>query len=219
MPLVRPFLAVTLCGIAAASSFALPAQAQQVFRIVGPDGKVTFSDKPPVESSAKVAPVGRAAAVSGATTAGLPFELQQIASKYPVTLYTSNDCNPCAAGRAFLTSRGIPFTERTVTTAEDVQALQRIAGDKSIPLLTVGGQQLRGYSNSDWGQFLDAAGYPARSLLPTTWRNPPASALVAVQRPPAAAAATQPENEPVVRRAPESSPPASSSDNPAGIKF
>lgn len=218
MLLVRPLLAIALCGIATAASFTVPAQAQQVFRIVGPDGKVTFSDKPPLESNAKVAPVVRMPAGGGAAP-GLPFELQQTASKYPVTLYTSNDCNPCAAGRAYLTSRGIPFTERTVTSPEDVQALQRIAGEKAIPLLTVGGQQLRGYSNSEWSQFLDAAGYPARSLLPTAWRNPPASALVAVQRPPAAATAAQPENEPVVRRAPESSPPESSSDNPAGIKF
>lgn len=219
MPFIRPFLAITLCSIAAAATFALPAQAQQVFRIVGPDGKVTFSDKPPVESSAKVAPVVRMPATGGATAAGLPFELQQIASKYPVTLYTSNDCSPCAAGRAFLTSRGIPFAERTVITPEDVQALQRIAGEKSMPLLTVGGQKLRGYSNSEWGQFLDAAGYPARSVLPTAWRNPPASALVAMQKPPAAPTAAPAESEPVVRRAPESSTPESSGDNPAGIKF
>ena len=218
MSLVRPFLAVTLSGLAAAASLSLSAQAQQVFRIVGPDGKVTFSDKPPLESTVKVAPVVRMPAGAGAP-AGLPFELQQIASKYPVTLYTSNDCNPCAAGRAYLTGRGIPFVERTITSPEDVQALQRIAGEKSIPLLTVGGQQIRGYSNSEWSQFLDLAGYPAKSALPTAWRNVPASALVAVQRPPVAAKAAQPDNEPVVRRAPESSPPESSANNPAGIKF
>ena len=220
MPQVRPFLAITLCGLAAAASLSLPAQAQQVFRIVGPDGKVTFSDKPPLESTAKVAPVVRMPAAAGASaSAGLPFELQQIASKYPVTLYTGNDCNPCTAGRAYLTGRGIPFVERTVSSPEDVQALQRIAGEKSIPLLTVGGQQIRGYSDSEWSQFLDLAGYPAKSVLPTAWRNPAASALVAVQRPPVAAKAAQPDNEPVVRRAPESSPPESSADNPAGIKF
>ena len=69
MPLVRPFLAITLCGLAAAASFGLPAQAQQVFRIVGPDGKVTFSDKPPLESSAKVAPVVRMPAGGGGEAA------------------------------------------------------------------------------------------------------------------------------------------------------
>ncbi len=218
MPLARPFLAIALCGMATAALFTVPALAQQVFRIVGSDGKVTFSDKPPLDSNARAAPVIRMPA-GGAPAPGLPFELQQTASKYPVTLYTSPDCNPCAAGRSYLTNRGIPFTERTVTSAEDIQALQRIAGEKAIPILTVGGQQIRGYSNTEWSQFLDLAGYPAKSVLPTAWRNPPASALVAVQRPTAAATAAQPENEPVVRRALESRPPESSSDNPAGIKF
>ena len=217
MFLVRPFLALTLCGIAAAASFALPAQAQQVFRIVGPDGKVTFSDKPPLESTAKVAPVGRAQASGGAPD-GLPFALQQPVSKYPVTLYTGRDCNPCGAGRAYLTSRGIPFTERTVTSPQDVEALQRLAGSKSIPMLTVGGQQIFGFSSSEWALFLDAAGYPVKSVLPTAWSNPPPSSLVAVQRPPAAAAPA-PEGEPVVGRSTEASPPATNRDNPAGIKF
>jgi glutaredoxin len=150
----------------------------------------------------------------GSNGAGLPFELRQVASKYPVTLYTGNNCGPCGAGRAYLSSRGIPFTERTVTTAEDAEALKRLAGDNSIPLLTVGGQQIKGYSDTEWGQFLDAAGYPARSALPPSYRNPAASPLVAIQRPAPAAAPVESAPEPV--RAP---PPVERADNPAGIKF
>ena len=52
--------------------------AQPVYRIVGPDGKVTFSDKPPAESSAKVT-TPTAAAGRGAAGAALPFELRQVA--------------------------------------------------------------------------------------------------------------------------------------------
>jgi hypothetical protein len=37
------------------SAFALPsAMAQQLFKVVGPDGKVTFSDKPPLQKAGKV---------------------------------------------------------------------------------------------------------------------------------------------------------------------
>ena len=212
----RPSLVATLMGIAAVTMFAAPVHAQQVFRIVGPDGRVTFSDKPPVESAAKSAAVvqqGSGAGAGGA--AGLPFELRQAASKYPVTLYTGNNCGPCGAGRAFLSSRGIPFSEKTVTTAQDAEALQRLIGDNSLPLLTVGGQQIKGYSDSEWGQFLDAAGYPARSALPATYRNPPVSPLVAIQRP-------VPVEAPAPERASETVralPVPDRADNPAGIKF
>jgi glutaredoxin len=214
MSLARPKAVASLIGLAALTMLAASVSAQQVYRIVGPDGKVTFSDKPPVEANVKLAPVVPLGGGGGSNGAGLPFELRQVASKYPVTLYTGNNCGPCGAGRAYLSSRGVPFTERTVTTAEDAEALKRLAGDNSIPLLTVGGQQIKGYSDTEWGQFLDAAGYPARSALPPSYRNPAASPLVAIQRPAPAAAPVESAPEPV--RAP---PPVERADNPAGIKF
>ncbi|MFC5500073.1 glutaredoxin domain-containing protein [Caenimonas terrae] len=218
MSFARPHVVASLIGLAALMTLAASVNAQQVYRIVGPDGKVTFSDKPPLEANAKQAPVvplGTGGGAGGASGAGLPFELRQVASKYPVTLYTGNNCGPCGSGRAYLSSRGVPFTEKTITTPEDAQALQRLAGDTSIPMLTVGGQQIKGFSDSEWGQFLDAAGYPARATLPAAYRNPPPAPMVAVQRP---APVPVPEAQPEQARAP-SPPPQEQGDNPAGIKF
>lgn len=180
MSYVRPLVVTGLIGLAAATLFAPLAEAQQVYRIVGPDGKVTFSDKPPLDANAKQAAVATSGA--GAASAVLPFDLRQAADKYPVTLYTTNNCGPCGSGRAYLSSRGIPFIEKTISTPEDADALKRLAGVDSLPLLTIGTQQLKGYSDAEWGQYLNAAGYPARSSLPATWRNPEPAPLVAVQR-------------------------------------
>ena len=218
MPFARLSLATGLIALAAATLLAPQAQAQQVFRIVGPDGRVTFSDKPPAEANARLAPVVSLPGARTGNAAVLPFELRQVAIKYPVTLYTASDCGPCGAGRAYLASRGIPFTEKTISTTEDADALKRMAGDITIPLLTIGGQQVKGYSDSEWGQFLDAAGYPAKSVLPASWRNPPASPLVAIQRPatPAPIGAAEAPAAPAQTFSP---PPAERADNPAGIKF
>ena len=215
MPVVRPSVATGLLCTAAVL-LSMQAQAQQVYRIVGPDGRVTYSDKPPLDATAKLAPVLPLRG-AGTASAGLPFELQQVVSKYPVTLYTSPNCGACGSGRAFLTSRGIPFSERTVSSAPDAEALQRLAGESVVPLLTVGGQQIQGYSDREWGQFLDAAGYPSKSLLPGSWRNPPPSPMVAIERavPPRAPA---PPPAPLPRQTPPT-PAADSADNPAGIKF
>jgi len=182
MPFTRPLLAASLMGLLATSL--LPAaHAQQVYRNVGPDGRVTFSDKPPAEPNARSSAAGSGAGQAAAGGSTLPFELRQIAGKYPVTLYTGPNCGPCGSGKAFLTSRGIPFLEKTVNTNEDVDALQRLAGDTGLPLLTVGSQQVKGYSDAEWAQYLDAAGYPKSSQLPANFRNPPASPMVAIQRP------------------------------------
>lgn len=204
------FSAATLAVFAIAALWSTASQAQ-VYRIVGPDGKVTFSDKPPVTEGASR--VGAASGTGSNAAAGLPYELRQVASKYPVTLYVGDNCGPCGAGRSLLTSRGIPFAEKTVNSNEDGQALQRLSGDRSLPFITIGSQQLKGFSDSEWTQFLDAAGYPSSSTLPASYRQPAATPLVAVAAAPAARPAIP---VPVPAQSPR---PAPNNDNPSGIKF
>jgi hypothetical protein len=87
-----------------------------------------------------------------------------------------------------------------------------------VPFATIGAQHVRGFSEFDWAQYLDAAGYPKTSQLPPGWRNPPPSPLVAVQPPPARTAATpQQQAQPSAEAAPAPSDPSPS--NPAGIRF
>ena len=198
----------------AALGAAVGAQAQTIYRIVGVDGKVTFSDKPPVSAEqGKIAGTG-VGATGGVSGSALPFELRQIANKFPVTLYTSPDCGPCGSGRSLLTGRGVPFSERTVITPEDAASLQRISGDMSLPLLMVGGQKIRGFSDSEWTQYLDAAGYPKTSVLPAGFRNAPPAPLVTVQAP----AAAKPKETPA-EQAPSPPAPGPTPSNPAGITF
>jgi len=198
-------------------------QAQQVFRIVGPDGKVTFSDRPPPASfnGATVSEGNaRSSGVAVATTS-LPFELRQLALKYPVVLYTSQNCAPCAAGRSLLTSRGVPFSEKTVSTAADSEALQRLSGEASLPFLTIGGQQLKGFSDAEWTQFLNAAGYPKTSALPAGYRPASPASLVSAVAVPLAAAAVEGKETNAARSLPAARPvqPPADISNPAGFKF
>jgi glutaredoxin len=216
MFLARTVFAATFMGLAAVAVFPIgDANAQQIYRIVGPDGRVTFSDQPPLESG-KSATAAKAVPLpvgGGSGTAGLPFELREAATRYPVTLYSAPSCAPCGSGRAMLLSRGIPFSEKTVTTNEDIDALKRLATGATLPMLTIGGQQLRGFSEAEWTQFLDAAGYPKTSQLPPGYSRAPASPLVAADQPQRA----RPVPEPTAAL-PQSAPPPAE-DNPAGIKF
>lgn len=203
-------------------SFGAGVAAQQVYRIVGPDGRITFTDQPPPPSapvrSAALAPVNAPAPGS----VQMPLELREALERYPVTIFTGPNCEPCDAGRTLLARRGVPFQERTVISAEDGQALQRMASTNSLPLMTVGAQQVKGFSDLEWQQYLDAAGYPKASRLPPSYRQPAASPLVAAKAPSApaqptveAAAATRPALVPAPSSPAESPPPP----NPAGIKF
>lgn len=221
---LKPVLAgtVTVLIVLACTSV----QAQTVYRIVGQDGSVTFSDKPPVAAAKVTAqgPNGRAVDVHP-QNGNLPYALRQIVARYPVTLYSSAGCVPCNAGRLMLQGRGIPYTEYAISADEDVEALQRLSGDKSLPFLTIGGQKIKGYSEAEWTQFLNAANYPATSLLPGNFRYLPASPLVNTQKvapAPETAQARQAGEEPTsggpaaASAAPAAGPLPS---NPAGIKF
>lgn len=198
------------------------AQAQTVYRIVGSDGRVTFSDQAPHQpgpATVSTTNPPSAGAVSGAAAnQALPFALRQPATRYPVTLYSAPDCSVCNAGRALLNGRGIPFTERSVTSADDVAALKRLSGEAVLPFLTLGGQPVRGYSEPEWSQYLDAAGYPKSSVLPSGYRQAPATALVSTEAPTAAKAETRtdPRTDPRTGARP---PVPAAANNPAGIQF
>jgi len=194
------------------------AQAQQVFRIVGADGRVTFSDRPApttadrsAAASARVVDVPAAPAIN---TTILPYDLRLAAQRYPVTLYSATGCGACDSARALLRGRGVPFIEKTVGTAADAEAFQRISSSTNVPYATIGAQALQGFSAVEWVQYLDAAGYPSQTELPANYRPPPVSPLVAASpvRTPAAPAAAQPP-----RGAP--STPSAPAANPAGIQF
>lgn len=211
----RPRHAARLAAAAVLAMLPVLASAQGIYRIVGPDGRVTFSDKPPTssEKATALSPSGRSS--EGGAASELPFELREAMNRYPVTLYSGKNCEPCNAARSLLNSRGIPHTERTVTTSQDVEALKRMGIEATVPTATIGGQRLKGFSEGEWSDYLDAAGYPKTSRLPSGYRNPPIGPLV-----PLAEAAPAPAERPAVAPAtPSAPPPGPTPDNPSGIVF
>ena len=210
----NPAAAVPRAALALALAlFALPGLAQ--FKIIGADGKVTYTDREPSASEGKVVPLGKSAVVAQPTSPEpeMPFELRQAMGKYPVTLYvTSTACEPCNSGRQMLKQRGIPFNERLVVTAEDSEALEKLSGAREAPTLAVGSQIARGYAAEIWGSYLDAAGYPRESRLPSTYQYRAAAPVVdrRAQATPGAETRAETRNLPT---APAAAPP------PAGIRF
>ena len=198
-----------LLMVAAATLIAGAAWAQ--YKVVGPDGKITYTDTPP--PTGKAQPVGRPAG-EGVDTENLPYELRQLVGRYPVTLYTTSNCGACDAARSLLRQRGVPYTEKTVNTSADAALLVQNEGSTDLPVARLGSQQLKGFNSADWNGYLDAAGYPKQSQLPTSYkfRDPAPLAPLAVRPAPAPAPGTA--NPPPAAAAP--APPPST---PGGIKF
>ena len=222
---MKPATFLSAMGLLLAASWAA---AQPVYRSIDARGNVSFSDQPPPApggAATKVStPVAKALgpasstspAGAGGAAESLSYELRRIADRYPVTLYTGTDCAPCIAGRSLLVTRGIPFSERTVMTREDSETLLTLTGQKSLPLLHIGTQLLKGFSDTEWSRYLDAAGYPTGTMLPARYRNPPALPLVVLQAAPVLGSKNDLPKSPTPQSAPDNAP---GSSNPAGIRF
>ena len=191
----------------------LPAQA--LYKVVGADGKVTYTDRIPAPADGKVTPLsGKGNNVTDPTT--LPFELRQVTARYPVTLYTIADCPPCDSARALLRQRGIPYSERLVVTEEDAETLQRLTGSRDAPTLTIGQQPLRGLAAESWNAYLDSAGYPRESRLPAGYPFSAATPLTERREPTRAAAANA---APPRAQAEPPAPEAEAAPATPGIRF
>ena len=184
-----PLFAAAVLAVALVS----PAAAQ--YRWVDAEGKIHYGDSPPRDAkdvrslNVRAAPAGPADKEDSARS--LPFELRRAAERAPVVVYTAPECHPCAPAIALLRERGVPYTERTVSSPDDLQEFRRISGGLRLPYVTVGSQSQSGFNPDIWLSLLDAAGYPKGSMLPRSFQwaapQPLAAPAQAETKPPAQA--------------------------------
>ncbi len=139
----------------------------QLYKWVGPDGRINYTDTPPPKSVTSVETKNYALSEGSVT---LPFALAQAVKNMPVTLYTSVQCGVCAEARNFLKQNGIPFSEKTISNNEDIAKLRQVSGNAQVPFLLIGKTKLTGYSATEWRTNLSQAGYPESSQLPADYQ-------------------------------------------------
>jgi hypothetical protein len=150
-------------GLIAFSLLACAFSAQaQLYRWTDDSGKVYYTDTPPPANAKNVQKKG-SARPGGAEgpAAQQPYALQQAIKNFPVTVYTSEECgDPCKQGLEQLRKRAVPYTEKIVTTREEIDALVKLAGAPRVPVLVVGVVVKKGHEEQGWNEALDTAGYP-----------------------------------------------------------
>jgi glutaredoxin len=136
------------------------------YRWVDEKGRVQYTDTPPPPSAKGVQKKSftpnTAAATKGADkddkTAAL---MKAAAEKNPIKLYTISNCEiGCAEARKYLSDRGLPFTEVSVKTKEELEELKTVSGAEYVPVLRVGRRVHGGFDIAVYDTILDGAGYP-----------------------------------------------------------
>lgn len=180
------FAVVVICAMSLAPIEG--AQAQYKYR--SGNGDIVYSDMPPPDSTAKLIDM-RGRFHAPVATPDLPYALQSVARRQPVTLYTMPDCPACRLARRHLAERGIPYAEKKVDSADGARAMSALGfAEGRFPVLSVGAHRKIGFEPGAWDQLLTAAQYPTRTRLPEGWA-PNVSPLAEPKASPASAEAAR----------------------------
>jgi len=163
----------------------LAVQAGELYRWADSSGKVHYSDVPPPMTEG--VETKKFSSATGPEEA-LPYETQRAKQNFPVTLYVASSCGEtCIQARSLLNKRGVPFSEKSLKTKEDVEAFKQLSGVEGVPVLAIGKTYLRGFLAEQWQNELDLAGYP--KTPPYRAPDKPATPDASNQAAPAAPAA------------------------------
>lgn len=159
------FLLLTFC-------FASLACTQTLYKSIGTDGRVVYSDKPPREG--KLAKTMKAEDLPNtALPAGYEAELQRLRQNLnlngnksaPVpmavasgsnVLFTAVWCGYCRQAKAYLANKGVPYEAIDIDTPSGKSAFATTGGSGGIPLLVANGKPIRGFSVQAYDKFFVA---------------------------------------------------------------
>lgn len=139
-------LALLLLMLAA---FGQGAQAQ-IYKVVGPDGKVSYSDKEPQAEKAEKLKIQ--------TYSGTPSVSSLDASVKRVTLFSAQWCGHCRAAKAYFNKNKIAFDEWDTDKSYYAQRKMKEFGTKSVPVILVGNQKMIGFSPESFEAMRGKAG-------------------------------------------------------------
>lgn len=157
-------LATAICAAVVLLS---TAHGQQLYKSVGPDGRVVYSDRQPTQGRLEKTikyeeqPSSDLAAQSSSYVEQLR-RLRASAPKAAVAaegtiLYSAKWCRYCDQAKAFLASRNIPYREVDIDTPQGLAALAGTGAGKGIPLLVRGATRLQGFSRASYESVFQTA--------------------------------------------------------------
>lgn len=138
------------------------ADAQILYKSVGPDGKVVYSDKPPASGK-----IDKTLDVQALPNTAIPpqtlKELEQLkrdgkvqtaAPGAGLVLFSASWCGYSRQAKAHLAQRAVSYREYDIDTPEGKAAFVQAGGGRGVPLLIKNGDRVRGYSREGYEALL-----------------------------------------------------------------
>lgn len=140
------------------------ANAGQLYKSVGPDGRTVYSDHPPADgqSAQKIEYKDQPTSSLGERDNSYEAQLQRLRASAPkiaeapsgTVLYMAQWCGYCKKAKAYLAARSIPYTAYDIDTKEGLASYASTGHSKGgIPFLMRGSATLRGFSADAYDRF------------------------------------------------------------------
>ena len=144
--------------------FPLLAWADTLYKSVGPDGGVVYSDKPVIGSQVEKTMEYTPGASSPLPDYVLRYkeELEKQARQRAAgaqrtddtpQLFTTSWCGFCRRAKSYLAGKGIAYTEYDIETPDGMEALVSAGGGRGVPLLSWRGKRVQGFSETSYDAF------------------------------------------------------------------
>ena len=136
----------------------MTAAADTVYKVVGPDGEITYSDKPPPNNARTNTLEFRNLPSSPLPAHVLRFREQlekSAASRITAAratrdsdavLFTASWCGHCKRAKTHLAAAQISYVEYDIENVDGMRAFIAAGGSGGVPLLVAGERRIQGYS-------------------------------------------------------------------------
>ena len=148
---------------------AATAQAETLYKVVGADGKVTYTDQPPADRKSTTALQFADAPTTKLPASVLKYQAELAKSMQnrlaqakkmdttgTTTLFSAVWCGYCTGAKAYLQARRIPYREFDIDTPDGGRAYFEAGGQRGVPLILADGKRLSGFSSTAYDYFFSA---------------------------------------------------------------
>jgi glutaredoxin len=141
--------------IALAAAFILHSVVQaDVYKWKDEHGRVQFGDRPPAGSASQKMTIRSYSEPEETTTE------KDVPKATGVVMYSTAWCVVCRQARAYMISKGIPFTEYDVEKSETGRAAYKKLKGTGVPIIMVGDQRMNGFSASRFEEMIGQSRAP-----------------------------------------------------------
>lgn len=135
--------------------------AETVYKVVGPDGKTSYTDRPPADGKSATTLEFADAPSSPLPESVLKYQAELLRSMKSrgtpgapdatPTLYSAKWCGYCKKAKAWLAAKNINYREYDIDTPDGARAYFEAGGKRGVPLLLVDGKRLQGFNADSYG--------------------------------------------------------------------